>query len=409
MSASQKFVIVGGGLAAARAAEGLRERGFTGSILMISVEDEVPYERPPLSKELLLGTAERGSAFVHDRQWYADHDIELRLGTMVTGVDPAAHEVVLEDGERVSYDKLLLATGSWPRRIDIPGADLEGVLYLRDLPESDAILEAIESKRPLVVVGAGWIGLEVAAAARTHGVDVTVLEVADLPLQQVLGDEVARVFADLHRDHGVDLRLGTAIASIEGDGGHVSGVVTQGGERIDAGAVVVGIGADPQSDWAQAAGLAGSDGLDVDDRLRTSDPDIFAAGDIAAVDHPILKRRVRVEHWAWANDSGPVAARAMLGEEVSYEALPFFYSDQYDLGLEYIGYAPPHEVERVVLRGDVAGLAFQAFWLGDKRVLAGMHSNMWDDGIDPIKELVASRRTVDPDRLADDTVPLSEA
>ncbi|MGH3425206.1 MAG: NAD(P)/FAD-dependent oxidoreductase, partial [Nocardioidaceae bacterium] len=344
---SQTFVIVGGGLAAARAAETLRDRGFDGSVVLISVEEDLPYERPVLSKGYLLGTESRESAFIHDRRWYDDRDIDLRLGTMVTGVDPAGHQVLLEDGGRVAYDRLLLATGSWPRRIDIPGADLDGVLYLRDLPEADAIHAAIGSGRPLVVVGAGWIGLEIAAAAREHDVPVTVLEVADLPLQRVLGDEVAQVFADLHREHGVDLRLGEGIASIEGDDGHVSGVVTSGGERLEAAAVVVGIGAAPQSDWAQAAGLTGTDGLDVDARLRTSDPDIYAAGDIAAVDHPVLGRRVRVEHWAWANDSGPVVAQAMLGEDVSFDALPFFYSDQYDLGMEYIGYAPPGEVDRV--------------------------------------------------------------
>lgn len=405
---SDNFVIVGGGLAAARAAGTLREEGFDGSVTLFSVEEDLPYERPVLSKGYLLGTEARESAFVHDRAWYADRGVELRLGTWVTRVDPAAREIGLENGEPVPYDRLLLATGSWPRRIDVAGADLDGVLYLRDLPEADAILAAIESKRPLVVLGAGWIGLEIAAAAREHDVPVTVLEAVHLPLHSVLGDEVAKVFADLHREHGVDLRLNTGIASIEGADGRVTGVVTSDGDRLEAGAVVVGIGADPQAGWARAAGLAGSDGLDVDARLRTSDPDIFAAGDIAAVDHPTIGQRVRVEHWAWANDTGPVAARAMLDQDVRFDALPFFYSDQYDLGMEYVGYVSPHAAAEVVLRGDIAAQAFQAFWLSNGRVLAGMHSNMWDDGVDPIKELVASGRTVDRERLADPDVPLSD-
>ena len=408
MTTQQRYVIVGGGLAAATAAETLREQGFGGSVVMLTVEEDLPYERPVLSKGYLLGSEERQSAFIHDQQWYDDHDIEVRLGAMATGINRDQGVVGLEGGEQVPYDRLLLATGSWPRRIDVPGADLEGVLYLRDLPEADRIKQAIEGGGPLVVVGAGWIGLEIAAAAREHGVSVTVLEAAPLPLQRVLGDEVARVFADLHRRHDVDLRLGVGIGSIVGEDGKVTGVVAADGSRIDATAVVVGIGATPQVEIAQATGLECDNGILVDAQLRTSDPDIFAAGDIAAVDHPVLGRRVRVEHWAMANDSGPVAAQSMLGQDAMFDALPFFYTDQYDLGMEYIGYAEPGDVDRVVLRGDVAGLAFQAFWLGAGRVLAGMHVNMWDDGIDPIKELVASGRTVDADKLGDASIALGD-
>ncbi len=402
------FVIVGGGLAGARAAETLRAEGFDGAISLICAEDELPYERPVLSKGYLLGSEERDSAYIHDSDWYSEQRIGLKLGSPVATLDLAGQAVRLASGEEIHYGKLLIATGSLPRKINIAGADLTGVHYLRDIGDSDAILKAINSGDPMVIVGAGWIGLEVASAARQHDVAVTVLEAADLPLQRVLGDEVAEIFADLHRDHGVDLRLGSGIASIQGENGRVIGVVTTEGETIPAGAVVVGIGAAPVIDWATATGLAGDRGINVDAQLRTSDDHVFAAGDVAAVDHPLLGRRVRVEHWAWANDSGPVAAKAMLGQDAAVDFLPFFSSDQYDLGMEYIGYAEPGEADQVIVRGDTEKREFQAFWLKQGKVLAGMHANMWDDGIDPIKELVLASRQVDTDALGDPGVPLSE-
>lgn len=406
MTSNERYTIVGGGLAGARVAETLRAEGFEGTVTLISVESDLPYERPYLSKEYLQGTEARDYGFVHDRAWYDEQKIDLRLGEMVTGLDLRAREVLLEGGERVSYDKLALGTGSWPRRIDIPGADLDGVLYLRDLPEADAIKQVIDNGGPLVIVGAGWIGMEVAAEARQKGVAVTVLEAAELPLQRVLGDEVAEIFARLHREHGVDLRLGVGIREIVGSDGKVSGVIDANGDTIDTTAVLVGIGAVPQVDWIAASGVEVDGGVLVDASLRSSDPAVYAVGDIAAIDHPVLKRRVRVEHWAMANDSGPVAAKAMLGQDAVVDFLPFFYSDQYDVGLEYVGYVEPGEADQVVVRGDVAGHEFMAFWLVDRTVRAGMHVNMWDDGIDSIKALVG--RQVDPIRLADPAVPLSD-
>ncbi|MGH3359285.1 MAG: NAD(P)/FAD-dependent oxidoreductase, partial [Nocardioidaceae bacterium] len=309
---------------------------------------------------------------------------------------------------RVHYDKLLLATGSEPRRLKVPGADLDGVLYLRNLADSDAIKQAIEAGGPIVVVGAGWIGLEVTAAAREADVAVTVLEAAELPLQQALGDEVAQVFADLHREHGVDLRLGCGIASISGDDGRVTGVVAADGSPIEAATVIVGIGAEPRTSLAADADLVVSSGVHVDPHLFSSDAQILAAGDIAAIEHHVLHERIRVEHWANALATGPVAARSMLGQDVVLDELPYFFTDQYDLGMEYIGHADPATTDRVVLRGDVDGRAFHAFWLTGGTVRAGMHVNLWDDGIEPAKRLILEGRPVDPDRLADASVPLSE-
>ncbi len=408
MDATTSFVIVGGGLAGAKAAETLRDEGFDGQVVLISDETERPYERPPLSKGYLLGTDEREVAFVHPESWYAEHDVDLRLGTRVTAVDPGAHEVELEGGERLGYSKLLLATGSEPRRLDVPGAELEDVRYLRNLPDSDHLRDVLTEGHRVAVIGGGWIGLEVAAAARTHGAEVTLIEIAELPLVGVLGEDVARVFADLHREHGVDLRLGTGVREIIGDNGRVVAVVTSDGDEIMADTVVVGIGITPRTELAADAGLAIEDGVAVDAGFRTSDPDIYAAGDVAAIENRFVGGRVRVEHWANALDGGPAAARSMMGKDVVWDKPPFFFTDQYDLGMEYIGHAPRGSYDDVVLRGDVAGRTFQAFWLREGRPVAGMHVNMWDDGIGPIEELVRSRRTVDPARLADPEIPLAE-
>jgi len=407
----ETYVVVGGGLAGGRVAETLREEGFDGDVVLVTVEDRPPYERPVLSKGYLLGAEPLTSAYLHEAAWWRDHAIDVRTETMVTGLRLDDRLLELEDGGTLAYDKLALATGSWPRRLDVPGAELDGVLYLRDMPEAERIKKVLDSGGPLVVVGAGWIGLEIAAAARTHGVPVTVLETAPLPLQRVLGDDVAAIFAELHRHHGVDLRLSTGIARIDGkDGATVSSVVTSAGDVLPAAAVVVGIGADPQVDWILAAGLRGEDGVDTDASLQTSDPSVWAVGDIAAVDNPTLGRRVRVEHWAMAHDSGPVAARAMLGQRAVFDKLPYFYTDQYDLGMEYVGHVPDVATTDVVLRGDATDasepLAFQAFWLRDGVVEAAMHVNLWDTGVAPLEALVGKR--VDPVRLADTSVPFDQ-
>jgi 3-phenylpropionate/trans-cinnamate dioxygenase ferredoxin reductase component len=403
------FVVVGGGLAGAKAAEALRERGFDGSLVVVGDEAELPYERPPLSKDYLAGKSAREDARVHDQQWYEDKQVELRLGVSATAVDTGAHQVQLSDGSRLGYQKLLLATGASPRRLTLPGADAPGVLYLRRVEDSDAIRSTFRAGARLAVVGGGWIGLETAAVARDAGVEVSLFEAAPLPLFGVLGAELAQPFADLHREHDVALYTGASLAEITVSGGKASGVRLADGRVVPADAVVVGVGVTPNIELAQAAGLEIGNGVLVDASLRSSDPDVYAAGDIANAEHPFLGGRVRVEHWANALNQPATAAAAMLGDPAaSYEELPYFFTDQYDLGMEYIGHAPPGSYARVVVRGELAAREFIAFWLdGDSRVLAGMNVNVWDV-VDPIKEIIRSRRSVDADRLADPEIPLTD-
>jgi NADPH-dependent 2,4-dienoyl-CoA reductase/sulfur reductase-like enzyme len=394
-------VIVGAALAGAKTAEALREQGASAPIVLIGDEDELPYERPPLSKGYLAGEASFDDAVVHPEQWYADQRIELRRGTRVTAVDRDARAVELAGGERVPYGALVLATGSEPRRLPVPGADT--ALTLRSRADSDAIRATFGAGRRLAVVGGGWIGLEVAAAARAAGTEVTVLEAAELPLLGVLGPEMAAVFADLHREHGVQLRLGVSIEAIDG-----SGVRLADGTTVAADTVVLGVGVRPRTELAEAAGLAVDNGVLVDAALRTSDPAIFAVGDIANHDHPVLGRRIRVEHWAAALNQPATAAAALLGREASYTDLPYFFTDQYDLGMEYIGYAPAGSYARVVTRGETAKREFVAFWLDDAdRIVAAMNVNVWDV-VDEIKPLIADRTPVDVDRLTDPDVPFAE-
>ncbi len=401
-------VIVGAGLAGARAAEALREAGFDGEVLLLGGEEHRPYERPPLSKDYLQGASDQDSVFVHPAEWYGEAGVQLRTGAFVTAIEREAAEVVLADGEHIGYERLLLATGSSARRLPVPGAELDGVLHLRTLDDSDRLRTAILSAGRVAVIGAGWIGLEVAAAARLGGAEVTVLEASEQPLLAALGPEIGAVFAELHRDHGVDLRLGVQVAEIVGEGGTARGVRLADGALVEADIVLVGIGAAPNIGLAEAAGLEIEDGVVVDGSLRTSDPRIHAAGDIAAIWYPALGRRLRVEHWATAQNSGPVAARAMLDDPgATYDALPYFFTDQYDLGMEYTGHAGPGEADELVVRGDLAGREFVAFWLRAGRLLAGMNVNVWDVAED-IDRLVRAGDPVDRARLADPAVPLTE-
>jgi 3-phenylpropionate/trans-cinnamate dioxygenase ferredoxin reductase component len=407
MAANTAFVTVGASLAGAKAAQTLREEGFDGPIVLLGEESERPYERPPLSKGYLMGKEERETVYVHPAEWYAEHDVDLRLGVTVTSIDPAGHEVELADGSRLRYAKLLLATGSSPRRLSVPGVDLDGVLFLRRLSDSDRIKEAFGSASRVAVVGGGWIGLETAAAARAAGLQVTVLERSELPLLRVMGREVSQIFADLHGEHGVDLRCGVQVAEITGTGGRVSGVLLADGSRIDADAVIVGVGITPNTQLATAAGLDVDNGIRVDAHLRSSHPDIHAAGDVANAFHPRLGKHIRVEHWANALHQPQAAARAMLGQDVRYDRVPYFFTDQYDLGMEYSGYVEPGGYDRVVFRGRTDTREFIAFWLAGGRVLAGMNVNVWDV-TDPIRALVTSGHAVDPTRLADPDVPLGD-
>jgi 3-phenylpropionate/trans-cinnamate dioxygenase ferredoxin reductase component len=401
------FVIVGASLAGAKAAEALRAEGYAGPVVLIGAEADLPYERPPLSKDYLQGKSPREDIFVHPEAWYRENDVELRLGVAVTEIDRVAHRVTIADGNSQPYAKLLLTTGSSPRRLPLPGADLDGVMYLRTVGDSERIKSALESASRVAVIGAGWIGLETAAAARIAGAAVTVLEAAELPLLRVLGPETAQVFADLHRDHGVDLRLGIGVAEITRAAGRATGVRLTDGSRVDADLIIVGVGIAPNTQLADTAGLEVSDGLVVGPDLRTSDPDVYGAGDVASAFHPLLGKHIRVEHWANAVNQPQAAARSMLGQPVSYDRVPYFYTDQYDLGMEYSGYVEPGGYAQVVFRNETAGREFIAFWIDSAgRVLAGMNVNIWDVN-DAIEALVRSGRPVDPELLRDPTVDLA--
>jgi 3-phenylpropionate/trans-cinnamate dioxygenase ferredoxin reductase component len=404
---SETFVIVGASLAGAKSAEALRTQGFEGELILVGAERHRPYERPPLSKGYLAATTERDKVFVHAQDWYAEHHVDLRLGETVTRLDRAARRVELAGGESIDYSKLLLATGASPRTLPVPGAEATGVYYLRTIDDSEALRDLFGRASWLVVIGAGWIGLEVGAAARQAGVQVTVVESAELPLSRVLGAEAAQVFADLHREHGVDFRFNASLAEIVTEDGRASGVRLADGTLIPADAVLVAVGAAPNTALAQEAGLAVDNGVVVDASLRTSDPDVFAVGDVANAWHPLFERHLRVEHWANALNQPRTVAASMLGGDGGYGELPYFFTDQYDLGMEYVGFVEPGGYDRVIFRGDLGKREFIAFWLAGGRVVAGMNVNVWDV-TDQIKALIRSGLVVDPARLADPGVSLSD-
>ena len=368
------FVIAGGGLAGGKAAETLREEGFDGRLVLIGAEPERPYERPPLSKDHLRGDAERETIYVHPEGFYAESDIELKLGRRAVELDLRERELVLDDG----------------------------VLYLRSVADCDVLRGRLDQGGSVVVVGAGWIGCEVAASARSRGLEVTVVDPQAVPLERVLGREVGAVYRDVHLDHGVRMQLGTGVDRFEGAGA-VERVRTSDGDAIECDFVIVGVGVRPRIELAERAGIAVGDGILADERLQTDASGVFVAGDVAGAQHPFYGERVRVEHWANALEQGPVAARNMLGRGLAYERLPYFFSDQYDVGMEYTGYA--RTWDRVVFRGDPATREFIAFWLDGDRVVAGMNVNVWGV-VEPIQRLISERIAVDDERLGDPDVPL---
>ncbi|KAA1395323.1 NAD(P)/FAD-dependent oxidoreductase [Aeromicrobium ginsengisoli] len=402
MSSTPGIVVVGAGLAAAKAVESMREAGHAGTITLIGEEPERPYERPALSKDYLQGNGSKDDLFVHPEEWYAEHDVVTRFGETATSIDRDARTVSLASGDTVPYERLLITTGSRPRTLELPGADLDGVVSLRRIGDSDRIREAYARASSVVIIGAGWIGLETAAAARAAGLPVTVLEYAPLPLGRVLGDELATYFADLHRRNGVDLRTSVEVTAITGTDGRVSGVRV-GEEEIAADLVIVGVGISPNAELAAEAGLEVDNGILVDEHLRTSDPAIYAAGDVANAYNSTLGDRLRVEHWDNAIRQGQLAGRTVLGRDDTYDWQPYFYTDQFDLGMEYVGRGGA--ADDVVIRGDKAGGEFIAFWLDGDRVTAGMNVNVWDVN-DDLRALVGS--SVDRSRLAEPDVPLTE-
>jgi NADPH-dependent 2,4-dienoyl-CoA reductase/sulfur reductase-like enzyme len=405
MAASQVFVIAGASLAGASAAEELRAQGFDGRIVLIGREDQHPYIRPPLSKDYLAGRAGLAEVYVHPSDWYPGQNIELRLGADVESIDAVEHTVIAA-GESIAYDRLLLSTGSRPRVLEIPGAVMPGVFYLRTLADASKLATAIaDGDKRVVLIGSGWIGLEVAATARTLGNEVRILEHASVPLSAALGDELGSYFAKLHERNGVILTTGVDVQEIMERDGTVAGVRIDGRTVIPADVVVFAVGARPNVELAEAAGLAVDNGVLVDASLRTSAPDIYAAGDIANQLHPVLGQRLRIEHWANAQKQGPAAARAMLGQDVSYDDIPYFYTDQFDLGMEYSGYGVLAKNARVVYRGDPDSGEFIAFWVADGRVVAGMNVNVWDVN-EAVQGIIRRANTVDVTQLADPSVDL---
>ncbi|UQX89841.1 FAD-dependent oxidoreductase [Jatrophihabitans telluris] len=403
----ERIVIVGAGLAGAKGAQAVREAGFEGQLTLVGEEHEFPYERPPLSKEFLMGRKPRNDSRVHEPTWYDEHGVDVRLGVRASAVNRELGIVELEDGQSLAYDRLMLATGSRPRHPAFPGADAEGVHYLRTIGDSERLKATLAKVQSVAIVGAGWIGLEAAAAARDAGVQVTVVEPQTLPLLSVLGAEMGALFAELHRRHGVELRLGVEVDAVLVRDGRPYGLALGDDTVVHADAVLIAVGAVPNTELAQQCGLAVDRGVLTDAALRTSDPAVTAAGDVARAEHPVLGGRIRVEHWANALKQPAVAAATMLGQPAVYADLPYFFTDQFDLGMEYVGYVEPEATPRIVLRGAAESGEFIAFWTVDGRVRAGMNVNVWDV-TDDVKALILSGKSVDVDRLADPRVPLSE-
>ncbi len=400
---SDPIVVVGGGLAAGTAVTELRSSGYDGPLVLVTDEEHVPYERPPLSKAYLMGKDPAEKAAVNPPEWYAEHEVDLRVGTRVESIDLAGRTVRIREDD-LAYDQLLLATGARPRHLGLADASGVPITYLRTLDDSTHLREQLQPGRRIAIIGGGWIGLEVASAAREAGAEVVVLEALELPLVRVLGPEVAAVFAELHRDHGVDLRTEVEVRAIDaaGDGARL----TMGdGSTLECDHLVVGVGVSPNVELAEAAGLSVDNGVRTDAHLRTSDPHVFAAGDVANIDHPVLGHPIRVEHWDTAIKHGKVAAANLRGGDAVADALPYFFTDQYDFGMEYVGNPGPEGYDDVVVRGDRDGRVFTAWWLRGDLVVAGMHANDWD-AIEHVRRLVGQH--VDGPTLRDESLALAD-
>ncbi len=399
---NRTFVIVGASLAGAKAAETLRSEGFDGRLVLIGAETERPYERPPLTKDYLRGESEREKTYVHEHGFYEQHGIELMSGVRAVMIDRTSQRVLLENGREIPFDRALLTVGAEPRRIEVPGSELEGVHYLRTLADADVLRERLSSGGRVAVIGAGWIGSEFAASARQRGLEVTMIDPLALPNERIFGPEIGEFYRDVHAQQGVELLLGSGVQSFEG-GTTVERVRTSDGRTVECDFAVIGIGVVPRSQLAREAGIEVDNGILVDENLQSSAVNVFAAGDVANAWHPLFERRIRVEHWANALNQGPAAARAMLGQDVSYDRIPYFFSDQYDVGMEYSGHAP--QWDEVMFRGDRAAGEFVAFWLHGGRVIAGMNVNVWDVN-QHVQALIRSRQRVDTGALTDLDMPL---
>mgnify|MGYP003450253555 CR=1 FL=1 len=402
MSAEENLVIVGASLTGAKAAEAIRETGFDGKVVLLGSEARPPYERPPLSKDYLRGEADE-KPFVFDDGFYAERDVELHTGTNVTAIDPETSTVSIDGSPEVSFDRLLIATGAEPRHLPLPGAELDGIVYLRTIEDSEALGGQLGEGTRVTVVGAGWIGSEVAASARQKGCEVTMIAPEDVPLERVLGKELGTFYLGVHTGEGVNFMAGTGVTGFEGSD-RVESVTTDSGEKIGSDLVVVGAGVLPRTSLAEGAGIATDNGILTGADLQTDSPGIYAAGDVANAWHPFYEQRVRVEHWANARRQGAAAGRAMAGDDVSYDEIPYFFSDQYEVGMEYVGFVT--ESDRIIYRGSVEEREFIAFWMNGDRVVAGMNVNVWDVS-DTISDLIRSRTEVDTAKLTDSDVDLA--
>ena len=398
------FVLLGGGLASATAASTLRAEGFDGRVVIVSDETHVPYSRPPLSKDVLRGEKAAEKTWLRPPAWYASKEIELQLGVRAVEVDPHARRIEFADETSLPYDKLLVATGGIPRTLQIPGADLPGVLFLRTLEDALALRTHLTGAGPVVVIGAGFIGAEVAASARTFGCKVTMLEIAQTPMGRALGPKIGAIYADVHRERGVELRTGVGVEHIEGKG-HVQRVITTDGRVHEAAVVVIGVGLVPDVTLARRSGFATGDGIRVDEYCQTSVDNVFAAGDIAHHPNPFLGRRIRVEHWQNAQHQGAAAARNMLGQRKPFHEVPWVWSDQYEHNLQVVGLPDP--IQHVVVRGDVATRNFSAFFLRNDRVTAALAVNRPED-VRLARLMIQHGTAVSEDSLADIHVNLGE-
>ncbi|WP_426003356.1 NAD(P)/FAD-dependent oxidoreductase [Paenarthrobacter sp. NyZ202] len=408
-----QMLIAGGGLAGATAAKTLRAEGFAGPITLLAAEERIPYLRPPLSKDFLLGKAEEDAVPVVPAEWYGANDVELFTGTPAAGVRPRDHEVELTDGRTIQYSKLLLATGAKPRSIPLPGSELDGVMTFRTFDDSLKLRDQLrDGGRRVVMVGSGWIGMELAAAARTYGNQVTLIGLEDVPLSAAVGPELGNFFKRVHEGQGTRFLLPASAKAIQGNGGHASAVVTDTGEVLPAEIVVIAVGVVPDTALAATAGLRLENGILVDPGLRTSAPDIFAAGDVANALHPFTGRHHRSEHWSNALNGGKVAAKSMLGQDAVLDMVPYFYTDQFSVGMEYSGYPSLSTGTAPVLRGSLDDEGFLAFWLrggrnGSSRLVAGLSVNV-PRVHKTIKSLIAGKVELDPAQLTDPGVPLQE-